>query len=53
MLGVRDTVDDCFIRLRNMFDMSEFVELLETDTKPRVSDLDKVKSSTESTFDFY
>lgn len=28
MLGVRDTVDDCLIPLRNRFDMSEFVELL-------------------------
>lgn len=32
MLGVRDTVDDCLAPLRNIFDMSEFVELLEIDT---------------------
>lgn len=44
MLGVRDTVDDCFIRLRNIFDMSEFVELLEKDANSRESELDKEKS---------
>lgn len=28
-LGVRDTLNDCLPPLRNMFDMSEFVELLQ------------------------